>query len=107
MARVIEVTSKSWQEEIMNAQNPVVVDFWAQWCGPCRIVAPILEKLAKELEGKVKITKLNVDKEAEIADKYHIQSIPTLIVFKGGKKVARITGAQTIESYKRLIEKIL
>ena len=88
-----KVTDASWAHDVLNSSEPVVVDFWAEWCGPCRMIAPALEEIAGELKGKVKIAKLNVDENPAISAQLGIRSIPTLMVFKGGKQVATKTGA--------------
>ena len=87
--KVIPLNSTKWSEKVLNSDIPVLVDFWAEWCGPCRMVGPTLEQLAQSLEGKVKVSKLNVDQNQEIATKYNIQSIPSLVLFKNGNEVAR------------------
>ncbi|MDD5340991.1 MAG: thioredoxin [Patescibacteria group bacterium] len=104
----IKLTSANFEEEVINSQTPVLVDFWAEWCGPCRMMEPILEELGKELEGKpVKIGKCNVDENQDLAQKYEILSIPAFKIFKGGKVVEEFVGAQTKDSLKSKLEKIL
>ena len=90
---VAPVSDKSFQTDVLEAKEPVLVDFWAEWCGPCRAVAPVLEEVAGELNGKLKIVKLNVDENPETAAKYGIQSIPTLMIFKNGEMASRQIGA--------------
>lgn len=85
-------TVDNWESEVLKSENIVLVDFWAPWCGPCRMIAPIVEELAGEFEGKVVIGKLNVDEQGEIATKYGIMSIPSLLLFKNGKIVEKIVG---------------
>ena len=107
MSKVLHVNQSSFNEEVLNSQIPVFVDFWAEWCGPCRAIAPVLENLAKDFDGKVKIVKINVDKETELANKYNISAIPSLIIVKNGKEIDRIVGGATKEVYAERINKVI
>ncbi len=93
MAKPIEVTDATFEQEVLNASVPVLVDFWAIWCAPCRLIAPVVEELANEYEGKLKVAKLDVDHNPNTAVKYGIRSIPTLLIFKNGQVVDQIVGA--------------
>jgi thioredoxin 1 len=104
---VSHVTTQRWDAEVLRPDVPVLVDFWAEWCGPCRMVGPAVEQVAKIMAGKVKVTKLNVDENQEIAMKYNVQSIPSLLLFKGGKEIARTIGAAPKETYLKFIENSL
>ena len=107
LEKVIPLNAKQWNEKVLNSDIPVLVDFWAEWCGPCRMVGPTLEQLAQSLEGKVKVSKLNVDQNQEIAMKYNIQSIPSLVLFKNGNEVARIVGLSPKEKYEKFVNNAL
>lgn len=100
-------TDANFSEEVLQSKIPVVVDFWAVWCAPCRIVSPVIEELAKEYEGNVKVGKLNVDENQNAAAKYGIMSIPTVMVFKNGEPVKTMIGAQGKDRYKKEIEETL
>ncbi len=99
--------TKSWETDVMSSSTPVFVDFWAEWCGPCRMVSPVVEELAEEYNGKVDFVKVNVDEANEIASKYNVFSIPTLAIFNKGEIIAQQVGAASKESYKNMIEKAL
>ncbi len=93
MAHPITVTDETFEAEVIQAETPVLVDFWADWCAPCKMIAPIVEDLAKEYDGRVKFAKLDVDANPKVASSYGIRSIPTLLVFSGGKPVGQVVGA--------------
>ena len=101
------LNSTNWNDIVLNSNLPVLVDFWAEWCGPCRMVGPIVEQLAQSLYGKVKVSKLNVDQNQEIAMKYNVQSIPSLILFKNGNEIARTIGLSPKEKYEKFVNNAL
>ncbi|MGI0016381.1 MAG: thioredoxin [Nitrososphaera sp.] len=104
---IAHVNARSWEAEVLRSDVPVFVDFWAEWCGPCRMVGPAVEQIARIMYGKIKVAKLNVDENQEVAMKYGVQSIPSLILFKGGKELARTIGAAPKETYLKFIENAL
>lgn len=106
MADVV-FTDQNFQKQVSQSKTPVVVDFWAPWCGPCRMVSPIVEELAKEYKGKVVIGKLNVDENPDTAGQLGVMSIPTVMIFKNGEPVNSMVGAQSKDAYKRMIEEMI
>ncbi len=101
---VITLTESNWNEEVINSNVPVLVDFWAPWCGPCRIIAPIIEELAGEFEGQIKVGKLNTDENPNIAMQYGIRAIPTVMLFKNGEVVDTRIGVQPKDTLKQMME---
>ncbi|MDZ4765471.1 MAG: thioredoxin [Chloroflexota bacterium] len=90
--KIVEVTESSFENDVLNSETPVLIDFWATWCGPCKMIAPIVDQLADEFTGKLKVGKIDADANVDVMMRYGVMSIPTLILFKGGEPVARITG---------------
>lgn len=104
---ILEVSSANWDKEVLGAQGFVMVDFWAIWCAPCRMIAPTVEDLAREYGGKIKFAKLNTDENPDIASKYKIMGIPTLMFFKDGRKLDQIVGAVPKQQLKAKIDSLL
>jgi thioredoxin 1 len=103
--QIVEGTDSNWSKEVESSSMPVMVDFWAPWCGPCRMVSPVIEKLAIKYSGKVKVVKVNVDDNQELAMKFNVMSIPTIMIFKDGKAVDQAIGAAPSEFYEKLLVK--
>ena len=103
MAEVV-ITTKNFEEEVMKSDIPVLLDFWASWCGPCRMVAPIVAEIAAEYEGKIKVGKVNVDEETALALSYNVDSIPTLLLFKNGEEADRAVGYRPKESIEAMLK---
>ena len=103
MAEII-ITEENFENEVLNSDKPVLVDFWAQWCGPCRMLGPIIEEIANDYEGKVQVGKVNVDEQPNLASKYGIASIPTVIVFKNGKPEKTLVGLRSKNEIENMIK---
>lgn len=103
----LTITDLNFAEEVEKSSIPVLIDFWAAWCGPCRMIAPVIEQLAKELRGKARVGKLDVDANQRTAARFHVQSIPTLLVFKEGREVDRLVGLQSKEAILRRVQPFL
>ena len=104
---VAQADAGNWESEVMQSSDLVLVDFWAVWCGPCQMVAPVVEELAKEYEGKLKVMKLNTDEAPEVAGRYQIMSIPTILFFKNGEPVEKLVGARSKPQFKQIIDSLL
>ena len=107
MAKPVNVDDAEFQVSVLDSEVPVLVDFWAEWCGPCKMIAPVVDELAKEFDGKIKFTKLNVDFNPQTSAKYGVRSIPTLLIFKGGAPVDQVVGAVPKSVLQQRLEKAL
>ena len=103
--QIVHLTDETFDEAIKNAKGPVMVDFWAAWCGPCKMIAPYLEQLAGEMTGRATIAKVNVDENGDLSARFGVRSIPTLMIFKGGRLVDQTVGAKPIEALRSLLER--
>lgn len=103
----IELTEQNFTAEVINSSIPVLIDFWAPWCGPCKMIAPVVKELADEYAGKIKVGKVNIDENAGISSQYQIISIPTLLLFKGGKPFHKIVGFKPKAELKKVIDNAL
>jgi thioredoxin 1 len=101
------ITSENFTDKVLNSDKPVMLDFWAPWCGPCRMVGPIIDKLAEEFEGRALVGKVNVDEETDLAEQFKVMSIPSLFVLHNGEVVERLVGARTAPELAKLLEKYL
>lgn len=107
MSTAAQVTDSSFKQEVLDSDVPVLVDFWAPWCGPCRMVAPVVDEISEQFKGQIKVVKVNTDENPQVASQYGIRSIPTLMIFKGGQKVDMVVGAVPKTTLASTLEKYL
>lgn len=107
MSSALQVTDSSFKQEVLESEVPVLVDFWAPWCGPCRMVAPVVDEISEQYAGQIKVVKVNTDENPSVASQYGIRSIPTLMIFKGGQRVDMVVGAVPKTTLATTLEKYL
>lgn len=103
---ILQITKANFDTEVLQSSQPVLVDFWAEWCGPCKMIAPVLDELADELAGRARVGKVNVDEEPDLAAQFRVASIPTLLFFKGGQVVEQLVGAKSKRELKASLERL-
>jgi thioredoxin 1 len=107
MSAAAQVTDSTFKQEVIESEVPVLVDFWAPWCGPCRMVAPVVDEIAQQYDGQIKVVKVNTDENPNVASQYGIRSIPTLMIFKGGQRVDMVVGAVPKTTLANTLEKYI
>jgi thioredoxin 1 len=107
MAEVLDVTDQNFESEVLQSELPTIIDFWAEWCAPCRAIAPIVKDLAREYDGQVKIVKMNIDENPSTPSKYGVRAIPTVLAFKGGTVVEQLTGARPRSAFEEMVQKLV
>ena len=107
MAEILDVTDTTFQSEVLDSETPAIIDFWAEWCAPCRQIAPIVKDLAARYDGKVKVVKMNIDENPSTPGKYGVRAIPTVLAFKGGTVVGQVTGARPKSAFEELAQKLI
>ena len=107
MAEVVEITDQSFETEVLQSDLPVIIDFWAEWCAPCRAIAPIVKDIAEQYDGKVNVVKMNIDENPQTPVKYGVRAIPTVLAFKGGQVVEQITGARPKSAFVDMAQKLI
>lgn len=101
---VVNLNEKNFEEEVLKSDKTILIDFWASWCGPCKMMSPVVDEIAEEMKGTVKVCKINIDEEQNLAVKYNVMSIPTFVVIKAGKEIGRTIGVQDKEEIKKLLK---
>jgi len=107
MTQILDVTDATFEREILKSETPVLIDFWAEWCAPCRAIAPIVKELAASYDGKVKIVKMNIDENPGTPGRFGVRAIPTVLAFKNGAVVGQLTGARPKSAFEDLVQKLL